>query len=102
MGYYNLATNGKYRYQDLNRETPAIGTGINIGYRIPIGKGNHWRVEFSVGAGAYKVHYDIFHNTPNSNEGLLIRSIKRAYWGIDQASVSFSYTFHFNKKGGKL
>lgn len=102
LGYYNLATNGKYRYQDLNRETPAIGTGINIGYRIPIGKGNHWRVEFSVGAGAYKVHYDIFHNTPNSNEGLLIRSIKRAYWGIDQASISFSYTFHFNKKGGKL
>lgn len=99
--YYNLALDGDYRYQDHNRETPAIGGGVSVGYRLPISKNNRWRVEFSLGAGVYSNHYDKFHNTPNTKEGLMVESVKKTYWGIDQAAVSFSYSFDLKKKGGK-
>ena len=101
MAYYNLAFDGDYRYQDHNRETPAIGGGMSIGYRLPISKNNRWRVEFSLGAGVYSCHYDKFYNTPNTKDGLLIENTKKTYWGIDQAAVSFSYMFDLKKKGGK-
>ena len=101
LAYYNLALDGDYRYQDHNRETPAIGGGVSIGYRLPISRNNRWRVEFSLGAGVYSSHYDKFYNTPNTKDGLLIENIKKTYWGIDQAAVSFSYMFDLKKKGGK-
>ena len=31
----------------------------------------------------------------------MIKSIKKAYWGIDQVAVSFSYMFDFMNKGGQ-
>ena len=101
LAYYNFAFDGDYRYQDHNRETPAIGGGVSIGYRLPISKNNRWRVEFSLGAGVYSRHYDKFHNTPHTKDGLMIESIKKTYWGFDQAAVSFSYSFDLKKKGGK-
>lgn len=101
LAYYNFAFDGDYRYQDHNRETPALGGGVSVGYRLPISKNNRWRVEFSLGAGGYSRHYDKFHNTQNAKDGLRIESIKKTYWGIDQAAVSFSYTFDLKKKGGK-
>ena len=101
LGYYNLALDGNYRYQDHNRETPAIGGGVSIGYRLPISKNNRWRVEFSLGAGVYSNHYDKFHNTPDTKDGLMVESVKKTYWGIDQAAASFSYSFDLKKKGGK-
>ena len=101
LAYYNFAFDGDYRYQSHNRETPAIGGGVSIGYRLPISKNNRWRVEFSLGAGVYSRHYDKFHNTPRTKDGLMIESIKKTYWGIDQAAVSFSYSFDLKKKGGK-
>ena len=101
LAYYNFAFDGDYRYQDHNRETPAIGGGVSIGYRLPISKNNRWKVEFSLGAGVYSRHYDKFHNTPRTKDGLMIESIKKTYWGIDQAAVSFSYSFDLKKKGGK-
>ena len=93
LAYYNFAFDGDYRYQDHNRETPAIGGGVSIGYRLPISN--------SLGAGVYSRHYDKFHNTPRTKVGLMIESIKKTYWGIDQAAVSFSYSFDLKKKGGK-
>ena len=103
FGYaqYNVAVDGDYRYQDHNRETPAMGGGLSLGYRLPISDNNRWRLEFSLGAGYYPLHYDKFHNTPNTKDGLLIESIKKDYWGIDQAAVTFSYSFDLKKKGGK-
>lgn len=101
LAYYNFAFDGDYRYQDHNRETPSIGGGLSIGYRLPISRNNRWWVEFSLGAGIYSRHYDKFHNTPNTKDGLMIESIKKTYWGIDQAAVSFSYSFDLKKKGGK-
>lgn len=101
LAYYNLATNDDYRYQDHSRETPALGGGVSIGYRLPIGKSDRWRMEFSLGAGVYSLHYDKFHNTPRTKDGLMVESVKKTYWGIDQAAVSFSYTFDLKRKGGR-
>lgn len=81
--YYNFAINGDYRYQDHNRRSPAIGGGVSVGYRLPISRNNRWRMEFSLGAGVYSLHYDKFHNTPRTKDGLLVESVKKTYWGID-------------------
>lgn len=101
LAYYNLAVDGDYRYQDHNDDTPAIGGGVAVGYRMPVCKGSRWRVEFSAGAGVYPLHYDKFRNTPRTKDGLMVGSEKKTYWGIDQLAVSFSYTFDLSKKGGR-
>lgn len=101
LAYYNFAMDGEYRYQDHYRRTPAIGGGMSVGYRLPISKNNRWWVEFTLGAGVYPLHYDKFYNTPRTKDGALIESIKKVYWGIDQAAVSFSYSFDLKKRGGK-
>ncbi len=101
MSYYNFAFDGDYRYQDHNRETPAIGGGLSVGYRLPVSRNNRWSVEFSLGAGVYSSHYDKFHNTPDTKDGLMVETVRKPYWGIDQAAVSLSYSFDLKKKGGK-
>ncbi len=98
LAFYNFATNGNYRYQDHN---PAIGAGVGAGYRMPIGKGKGWHVEFSLGAGIYSLNYNKFYNTPRTKDGLLVGRFKKTYYGIDHVAVSFSYAFDMRKKGGK-
>lgn len=100
LAYYNLAT-GDYRYQDHSRRSPAYGGGVSVGYRLPISRDNRWGVEFSLGAGIYPLHYDKFHNTPHTKDGVLVESVKKTYRGIDRAAVSFSYSFDLKKKGGR-
>lgn len=97
LAYYNIATDGEYRTQDHDGTSPALGGGLAVGYRMPISKNNRWKMEFSIGAGAYKLHHDKFRNYHN---GLLVNTEKKTYIGIDQASVSFSYTFDLKRKGG--
>lgn len=97
LAYYNIATDGEYRTQDHDGKSPALGGGLAVGYRLPISKNNRWKMEFSIGAGAYSLHYDKFRNYYN---GLLVSTEKKTYIGIDQASVSFSYTFDLKRKGG--
>lgn len=101
MAYYNIAYNGDYRYQDHNRETPALGGGLSVGYRLPLGKDRRWRVEFALGGGGYALHYDKFYNTKVTQEGFLVESVRKTYWGIDQVAISFSYTWDLTKKGGR-
>ncbi len=96
LTYYNIATNGDYRTQDHNGTSPSLGGGLAVGYRLPISKDNRWKVEFSAGAGVYGLHYDRFHNYTN---GLRVDTKKKTYFGLDQLSVTFSYSFHL-KKGG--
>lgn len=98
MGYYNFAFDGDYRYQDHNRETPALGGGVSVGYRLPLSENKRWQVEFVVGGGAYRLHYDKFHNVDNVAEGQLYETKKKTYWGVDNVAISFSYKFEFKKR----
>ena len=100
---YNVAVDGNYRYQDHNMEKPALGGGISVGYRLPLERTKRWNVEFTLGAGVYPLKYDIFYNTEDTKDGLLIGTEKRTYWGLDNAAVTFSYALDFkkSKKGGK-
>lgn len=101
MSYFNFAFDGDYRYQDKNENSPALGGGLSIGYRLPLSKNNRWGVEFTLGAGVYSLQYDKFYNTDNVKEGLMADSKKKAYFGIDRAAISFSYALDLKKKGGK-
>lgn len=102
MAYFNVALDGDYRYQDHNRETPAMGGGVAVGYRTHLSKNKRWKLEFALGGGAYSVDYDKFHNTKVTKDGLMVASsVKKTYWGIDQAAISIAYAFDLKKKGGK-
>ncbi len=98
LAYYNIATDGEYRTQDHDGKSPALGGGLSVGYRLPLSRDGRWKLEASVGAGAYPLHYDKFRNRSN---GLLVRTEKKTYVGIDQANLSLSYTFDLKKKGGR-
>ena len=102
MAYYNLAVDGKYRYQDHNRKSPSLGGGLSLGYRFPVSNDGHWNLELSLGAGIYHAYYDKFENTPQTSRGLMSGSYKKTYVGLDQASVSICYMFDCSAKGGEL
>lgn len=95
LAWYNVAFDGLWRYQDHGRNTPAIGGGVNVGYKMPLGKSKRWGLEFSLGAGVYKLHYDKFINEQN---GKYAYDEKRTFFGIDNAAVSFTYTFDLNQR----
>lgn len=94
--WYNVALNGEYRYQDHAGGAPALGGGLAVGYRLPLTRSGRLNLEFSLGAGVYRLHYDRFRNEPN---GLLVDTNEKTAFGIDQASVSLTYTL--GKKGGR-
>ena len=97
FGYaqYNIAVDGDYRIQDHNGTSPALGGGISVGYRMPISKNNKWHIEFTLGAGVYGLHYDKFYNV---NNGKLVDTYRKTYWGIDNAAVNISYRFDLKKR----
>lgn len=98
MAWFNYAKGGDWRYQDHHRRTPMLGGGLNGGYRKSIGTNGRWLLEFSLGYGAYKLHYDIFYNEPN---GQLADTRKRTFFGIDHAAISIVYRLGTIKKGDK-
>ena len=103
MTYFNFAFDGDYRYQDKDKDSPALGGGISVGYRLPISKNKLWALEFTLGAGVYSLQYDKFYNTDNFKDGLRTKSVEKAYWGIDQAAITLSYAIELRrkiKKGG--
>lgn len=97
FGYaqYNIAVDGDYRIQDHNGTSPALGGGISVGYRMPISKNDKWHIEFTLGAGVYGLHYDKFYNV---NNGKLVDTYRKTYWGIDNAAVNISYRFDLKKR----
>lgn len=90
IGWYNVAWGGDYRYQDYQQRTPAVGGGIGVGYKVPLGRKSNtrWGLEFGLGAGVLPLHYDIYYNVHN---GRLAGEDRKTYWGIDQAFVSLTY-----------
>ena len=96
LAWYNYAKGTEWRYQDHDGKTPLWGVGISGGYRMPITKNHKWWLEFSLGTGVCKLHYDIFHN---EYDGPHVDTRKKTFFGIDQAAVSIAYRFNL-KKGG--
>lgn len=94
MAYFNIATNGDYRYQDHGGSSPMLGGGFNAGYRLPVTADERWKLEFSLGVGVYSLHYDKFQNY---GYGLLVDTCRKTYFGLDQASVTLSYTFDLSE-----
>ena len=95
VAQYNVAVDGALRYQDHNGTSPAIGGGIGLGYRMPISDDNRWHIEFAIGAGVYRLHYDTFHNVHN---GKLIDTYRDVYFGPDNAAINISYRFDLKKR----
>ena len=93
MSYYNFAFDGQYRFQDYRGRTPALGGGLSLGYRMPLGRNKRWKMEFTVGAGIYPLDYDLFDNTPDVIDGQLMDRKQKTYIGLDQAAISIAYTF---------
>lgn len=105
FAWYNMAFNGKYRYQDLDGRTPTSGGGLALGWRKQIGYKKRWRLELSAGAGVYPLHYDVFENTPDVKDGRWVETRKKTFIGLDQAAVTIGYAFDIYKhtkikKGG--
>ena len=97
LAYYNYAFGGPYRYQDHKGKSPAAGGGLSLGYRIPLSGNGRWKLEFSAGAGVYSLHYDVFHNTPDFRDGLLVGDVSKVYFGLDQLSISLAYMFDLKR-----
>lgn len=93
---YNMALNGEWRIQDHNGDTPALGGGINAGYRMPISKDKRWKVEFTLGLGVYDVHYDKFLNYKDGPQA--VGSVRKAAFAVDNVGVNFSYSFDLKKR----
>ncbi len=91
---FNLAADGAYRLQDQGGDTPLLGGGVSVGYRLQFRAAPRWGVEFAVGAGAYRFDYDRFVNEPN---GPYVDTVNRTYIGIDNLSVSITYDFELGK-----
>ncbi len=94
LAYYNYAKCGEWRYQDHDGRTPALGGGLGLGLRTPLGHSGHWFFETSVGAGVYRLHYDIFHNERN---GQLAGERRRTFYGLDRVALSIAYKFNLNR-----
>lgn len=99
LSWFNIAVGDEFRYQDKDGKTPAIGGGLSLGYRLPISRNNRWHLEMGVGAGVYKVDYDIFHNADSTANGVFIENRSKNWFGLDHASISLSYMFDL--EGGK-
>lgn len=92
---FNYAFKGEYRYTNQDRNMPAIGGGLSIGYRVPISHSGRWSMEFGLSGGVYYVQYSKYLNVPY---GEFVEDASKTYFGLDGVSVSFLYSFDLRKK----
>lgn len=93
LAWYNMALGGTDRIQDHDARTPALGGGIEGGWRHTIGPSGRWKIELSVGVGVYRAHYDLINNTT----GILKHTRSKAFVGLDHVGVSFGYSLDLKK-----
>lgn len=93
--WYNYAFNGRYRIQDHDRRTPALGGGLSAGYRMPVSSNGRWFMEFGLSAGAYDLHYDKFINDYNGRR--VRNNVHRTYVGLDGVFVTLAYRFSLTR-----
>lgn len=99
VGWYNIALDGTYRIQDAGGKRPAWGGGLGLGYRMDFAKNPRWGMEFSLGAGVYDAKYDKFYN--ENNGPYAERGVRKTFVGIDNAAVTFTYSFDVRRKEGR-
>lgn len=88
---YNVALpSWEFRIQDRNGIHPALGGGLGIGYRLPIGHSGRWSAEAALGVGAYALDYERYENRTN---GPPVDSRKRFFFGVDNVAISIVYNF---------
>lgn len=91
MASYNFALpSWNYRIQDRGGTNPALGGGLGIGYRLPLGN-SRWALDTSLGFGVYHLKYDRFENYDN---GPLVDTRSRAWCGIDHVGLGIIYNFN--------
>ena len=94
---YNYALkNSTYRYQNSDTGAPLLNMGLTAGYRLLLGKGGCWCLEFSLGAGYAYLDYDRFFNIPG---GAYVDTRHKNFFGIDHVGVSVGYRIDW--KGGR-
>ena len=99
VGWFNYALGGTYRIQDAGGKRPTWGGGLGVGYKMHFRKNPRWGMEFAVGAGVYDARYDKFYNEHNGP--YVEKNVHKVFVGIDNASVSFTYSFDLKKKEDK-
>lgn len=66
LAWYNFAFSGDWRIQDAGGNSPAVGGGLSVGYKMtPFRSVPELGVEFNAGVGVYSLKYDKFYNEPN-------------------------------------
>lgn len=89
---FNISFPGTGRFQDP--EHALWGLGVSYGYALSFGAGRHWGLEFNIGAGYMNYHFDTFDNVDN---GKLMRTGKKDYWGITRVGLSLTYKLRYRK-----
>lgn len=98
LGWYNFALNSDWRIQDHKGNRPSWGGGLGLGYSLQFKKNPRWGMEFAVGGGVYDSLYDVFYNEVNGPYHKT--AVRKTWFGVDNASVAFTYKFDLKKKGG--
>ncbi len=96
IAWYNMSFGGTDRIQDRDGRTPAIGGGLEGGWRRTLGRSGHWKLELSLGVGVYSARYDLIDNTT----GVLRHTSSKVFVGVDHVGVTFGYSLDLKKKGG--
>ena len=89
------------------------GAGLGIGYAVPLGKSEHWRLEFGIQAGVFNTKYDPYQwlcpIDPDSDKQLYyykwygeaknFKKRQHSYWwlGPTRAEITLSYDIFYRK-----
>ena len=90
------------------------GTGLGIGYSLPLGKSEHWRLEFGAQAGMLRTHYDPYQwlcpVDPDKDEQLYYykwygdakdfkkRQHRYSWFGPTRVDITLSYDLIYRKR----
>ena len=94
LGGYNIALGGDFRYQDRDQNRPTYGGGVNVGWKLPVGKSGHWGLEFTLGAGYLHLDYDRF---VNGKDGAWMDSQVKNWFGPDNVAVTLAYRIPYHR-----
>lgn len=98
-------------------EGEGYGAGLGIGYSLPLGKSEHWRLEFGVQAGVFNTRYDPYqwlcpidpnYDTPlyyykwyGDAKDFKKRQHSYTWFGPTRAEITISYDILYRKRAKK-